>query len=64
MEGKKNDFLKDTIIEDEEKKQGEDNSDGENQIKSSTQQVTTNLIKEIPSTSLKEKHANQIKELE
>ena len=64
MEGKKNDFLKDTIIEDEEKKQGEDNSDGENQIKSSTQQVTTNLIKEISSTSLKEKHANQIKELE
>jgi hypothetical protein len=36
MEGKKNDFLKDTIIEDEEKKQVEDNSDGENQIKSST----------------------------
>jgi len=36
MEGKKNDFLKDTIIEDEEKKQGEENSDGENQIKSST----------------------------
>jgi hypothetical protein len=36
MEGKKNDFLKDTIIEDEEKKQEEDNSDGENQIKSST----------------------------
>ena len=65
MEGKKNDFLKDTIIEDEEKKQGEDNSDGDNQINSSSQQqVTTNLIKEIPSSSLKEKHANQIKELE
>ena len=31
MEGKKNDFLKDTIIEqDEEKKQGEENSDGDN----------------------------------
>lgn len=65
MEGKKNDFLKDTIIEDEEKRQGEDNSDGDNQINSSSQQqVTTNLIKEIPSASLKEKHANQIKELE
>lgn len=58
MEGKKNDFLKDTIIEDEEKKQGDENSDGDNQINSSTQQVTTNLIKEIPSASLKEKHAN------